>query len=177
MKTCVFITGTNAVGKTTLAREIMKRCGGIADMTKTLTLLADGKTCFAGRYGEKSGGVDRMCTGALADVVAEGMKTHDTVFCEGSYLDTFGMNLLNALFKGDRSMVVNLYADARTLAARRTGRTGRTGDDMTYVLRKNRRTMLCARKYQSIGVPVLQFDTGKVETQEIADAVLNALNK
>lgn len=37
MKTCVFITGTNSVGKTTLAKALIERFGGIKETAKELT--------------------------------------------------------------------------------------------------------------------------------------------
>ena len=61
MTTCVFITGTNAVGKSSVARAIMDRCGGISAERDMVTYLADGVTCLAGHYlGCKYGGVDRI---------------------------------------------------------------------------------------------------------------------
>jgi len=41
MKTCVFITGTNSVGKTSLAKALIGLFGGIEEATKELTICRD----------------------------------------------------------------------------------------------------------------------------------------
>ena len=116
MKTCVFITGTNAVGKSTLARAIIDRFGGIDKISNQVTYCKNGNVSLAGRYDVRYGGVDRItndkgssCTSRLAEVVEEALHHSEVVFCEGSFLDTFGMNLLNAMFKAQRYLVVSLY--------------------------------------------------------------------
>ena len=120
MKTCVFITGTNSVGKTTLAKALIERFGGIKETAKELTFCNDSRVCFAGRYRDENrfGGVDALnCTRVLPDVVAKGLERCEVIFCEGSYLDTFGMNLTDAMFKAQRHLIVFLYADSKTIQA------------------------------------------------------------
>lgn len=117
MKTCVFITGTNAVGKSSLAWAIINRYGGVDRITNQVTYCKRGGVSLAGKYGSTVyGGVDRItnekgssCTSRLADVVGEALSNSDVVFCEGSFMNTFGLNLTNAMFKAQRYLVVSLY--------------------------------------------------------------------
>lgn len=186
MTTCVFITGTNAVGKSSVARAIMARCGGISAERDMVTYLADGVTCLAGRYlGCKYGGVDRItnakgssCTSELANVVERGLSERKVIFCEGSFMNTFGMNLTNAMFKADKHLVVNLYADARTLWNRLNGRSeGKNGNgrDFPKVLNKQKQAAIAAQKWHEIGVKVLQINTAEYNPLQIVDTIYGTL--
>ena len=172
MKTCVFIIGTNGSGKTTLAKALIARCGGIASATKRLTELKDARFCLAGRYSDESryGGVDGFGTGQLEDVVREALATHETIFCEGSYLDTFGLNLLRAIFVADRQLVVCLRADAPVLASRISARSGKRLSRST--LAKQERCLRCVGKWRSVGVKTIVADTGKVSVDSLATRIL-----
>ena len=189
MKTCVFITGTNAVGKSSLAKAILQRFGGVDRIVNDVTYCVDGRVCLAGKYGAtRFGGVDRIvndkgssCTSRLAEVVEEGLKTSVIIVCEGMYMNTFGMNLTNALFKADKQLVVSLYADGQTLYNRITSRSNGKNNDgkrnWPTVFRKQKQAMIAARKYQSIGVKVLQFNTAETDTEQIADKVLKTISE
>lgn len=174
MKTCVFITGTNSVGKTTLAKALIERFGGIKETTKELTLCQDSRVCFAGRYRYETryGGVDVFnCTRILPDVVEKAFKTCDIVFCEGSYFDTFGLNLTNAMFKAQKHLVVFLYADGAVLHSRLLGR-GKVGlSERTLPKQKN--ACKAAKKWVEIGIPVMCFNTGVTSLDEEIEGVYN----
>lgn len=188
MKTVVFITGTNAVGKSTLARSIIDRFGGIYEERDSTTYCKDKRYGLAGRYKDKRyGGVDRItnergssCTSRLAEVVKEGLNTADVIFCEGSFMDTFGLNLTNALFLGDKALVVSLYAPPAVILNRLGGRSkGKNGkrntDNLRRVLLKQERCMKAALKYQSIGVKVLQYDTSATSAETILNEILSTI--
>ena len=186
MKAVVFIIGTNGVGKSTIARSLLDYYGGPILEEDQVVYARTGRVAFAGSYTRKFGGVDRLKnedgttgTGALAGVVEKGLRSADTIFCEGSYMDTFGLNLSNALFKGDRALVVSLYADGLALYDRLRARSaGQRGDgkrDYAKILQKQKRTMVAARKWSSIGVPVLQFNTANESVEAIRDAIINKL--
>ncbi len=176
MKTCVFITGTNAVGKTSLAFGIIEAFGGIAEANKALTRCADGRVCFAGRYvyGRKFGGVDGLnATSGLRDVVRLGLETSEIIFCEGMYLHTFGLNLTNALFAAEKQLVCFLYAPASVISQRLKERSG------TKIHTALRQQMACAasaNKWASIGVPVLAINTGETKTADAVEIVKKALS-
>ncbi len=189
MKVVVFITGTNAVGKSTLAWSLINRFGGICEERACTTYCKDKRYGLAGRYKDKRyGGVDRItndkgssCTSRLAEVVKEGLETADVIFCEGSYMDTFGLNLTNALFLGDKALVVSLYAPPavilQRLGVRSNGKNGRrNGENLRRVLLKQERCMKAAIKYQSIGVKVLQYDTSVTSVNTILDEILSTIN-
>lgn len=187
MKTVVLITGTNAVGKSSLAKAIMERKGGV-DRTEVDVTYTRGNVAFAGRYDTRYGGVDRItnekgssCTSALAGVVEEALRKADTVFCEGMYLNTFGLNLSNALFKGEKALVVSLWAAPTVIyervCARSNGKYGNGKRAWETIMNKQRQAMVAARKWQSIGVPVLQVNTGEVGPEAIADAVLKKVEE
>ena len=184
MTTCVFLTGTNAVGKSSVARAIIERCGGIDKVEGQVTYCKDGKTALAGSYLCKYGGVDRVtnskgssCTSELPNVVERALQNRSIVFCEGSFMNTFGLNLTNAMFKADKHLVVNLYADAKTiwdrLNTRSNGKCGKR--DFKGILNKQRSAAVAATKWHSIGVVVLQVDTARYTPQEIVDIIYNAL--
>lgn len=124
-KTVVFICGTNCTGKTTVAKALQARFGGIRTTTTDTTYCNDRRACFAGRYKTdgKHGGVDVLNrTDTLAGIVKNGFLTADIVFCEGSYLDTFGQNLLNAIFAGEKQLYVFLYCSQKILTERNWAR-------------------------------------------------------
>lgn len=185
MKAVVFITGTNAVGKSTLAWSLIERFGGIYEERDCVTYCKDKRYGLAGRYKDKRyGGVDRItndkgssCTSRLADVVRVGLQTADVMFCEGSFMDTFGLNLTNALFLGDKALVVSLYAPPveilKRLGVRSKGKNGRrNGENLRRVLLKQERCMKAALKYKSIGVKVLQYDTSVTSVETILNEIL-----
>lgn len=187
MKTVVFITGTNAVGKSTLARSIIERFGGIYEERDCITFCKDKRYCLAGRYkGMVHGGVDRLtndkgssCTSRLAEVVRNGLQTADVVFCEGSFMNSFGMNLTNAIFLGDKALVVSLYAPPTVLYVRinqrSNGKNGMGKRNWASIFSKQKQAMIAARKYEQIGCKVLQFDTSVFSTEQILDDIINAL--
>lgn len=185
MKTCIFITGTNAVGKSALAWALIEHFGGIDRITNDVTYCVNGSVCLAGKYGEtRFGGVDRItnekgasCTSRLAEVVEEGLRHADIIICEGSFLDTFGLNLTNAMFKADQYLLVSLYADKKTiynrLVNRSNGRYGKGKRDFEKIINKQYRCMVSAKKWQSIGVKVLQFNTAEVPIDDEINAILD----
>ena len=187
-KVCVFITGTNGVGKSSLARAAIKHFGGVKCEDGGVTYLRDGGVCLAGSYKVKFGGVDWLrggkgsSTSVLASVVEEGLKTADIMICEGSFMNTFGLNLSNALFKAERHLVVNLYADPLVLHSRISARLG--GDreavakrNWKQILSRQRDSMRAACKWRSIGVKVLQIDTSQASIEECFGQMLNAVNE
>lgn len=179
MKTCVFITGTNAVGKSTLTRAIIAHYGGVDRIVNDVTYCVEGGVCLAGKYREGSlfGGVDGFPTKRLADVVEEGLRHANTIFCEGSFMNSFGLNLTNAMFKGERNLVVNLFSDCKTITDRLIGRSGITDRNYDLIFKKQKQSMMSARKWQSIGVKVLQFNTAEVSIEEQVSATLKAIGK
>lgn len=176
-KVCVFITGTNAVGKTTFIKALAERHGGFVASGDDLTPCEDGLVCLAGCYDRsKYGGVDRIrnaqgrsCTSRLAEVVEAGLASHDIIICEGSFLNSFGLNLSNALFKAQRYLVVYLYADATTLHQRLLNRAARCVSET--ILNRQRNGCVAANKWKSIGVPVLSFNTGQCDFEAMVDEV------
>lgn len=188
-KTCIFVTGTNAVGKSALAWAIIEHFGGIDRIENDVTYCTEGGVCLAGKYGvTRFGGVDRItnengasCTSRLAAVVEEGLRNADIIFCEGSFMNTFGLNLTNAMFKADRQLLVSLYADNKTiydrLTSRSNGKRGTGKRNFPKIIAKQKQAMVAARKWQSIGVKVLQFNTAQTTIKEELTAILKAIGK
>ena len=187
MKIVVFITGTNAVGKSTLAWSLIDRFGGIYEERDCVTYCKDKRYALAGLYKDKRyGGVDRLtndkgssCTSRLAEVVSEGLKTADVIFCEGSFMNSFGLNLTNALFLGDKALVVSLYAPPaviyQRLKNRSNGMKGTGKRNWPAIFGRQRQALVAAQKYEQIGCKVLQFDTSVFSTEQIRDEIINAL--
>ena len=172
MKTVVFITGTNATGKTTLAKELIRRYGGVSRMEGRTTICADERFAFAGKFaGIKHGGVDCLNeTKCLEDMARDAFRQHEVFVCEGSYMKTFGMNLINAMFVGERHLVVTLYAPLAEIDNRLKHRTVGVGIKPT-IAAVQRQSLVAARKWAEIGVPVLFFNTQETPVGQIADAV------
>lgn len=160
-KTVVFITGTNCVGKTTTAWALINLFGGVSSVIDDVTYCADKRYAFAGPYyaDKRFGGVDRItdgkgsaCTSRLAEVVETALRNSDVVFCEGSFMNSFGLNLTNALFKGERQLVVSLYAPQKILyerlLARSNGRNGSGVRNYDLIFKRQRQAMISAQKYQ-----------------------------
>ena len=179
MKTCVFITGTNAVGKSSLAKELIRRFGGIKSADKWLTICNDERVCFAGKYidGKKFGGVDGFNqTKCLESVVRKALTQHDMIFCERMYLHTFGLNLTNAMFAADKHLLCFLYAPVATINDRLLERA-QEGLKNAAVWQKQLNCATAAKKWASIGVPVLSFDTSKTSTAEAAESIIAKLDE
>ena len=179
MKTCVFITGTNGVGKTTLAKELQERFGGILATRGDVTYCRNGKCAFAGAYeGQgKYGGVDALrnergssCTSRLAEVVNRAFRTCDVIFCEGMMMHSFGLNLTNAMFIADSGFVVFLYSPATVINERLKNRSNKKVT--ISILNNQKATAASARKWAEIGVPVLTYDTSKVDASDIAEQII-----
>lgn len=177
MKTVVFIIGTNCAGKSTLARELIERFGGVKSEQGTFTICNDARHCFAGTgYAAATTqcGVDKLhTTTMLADTVKLALTQGDCVFCEGQNLNTIGMNLTNAIFQGEKQLVIFLYASPRILNNRRLARSGKVLNKQ--MLRKQSGNARAAAKWQKIGVSVVAIDTSDKTPRQIADIVIEKL--
>lgn len=175
-KTCVFLIGTNCSGKTTCAKELIRLCGGMTGQNKWLTQVADGRFCFAGKYGDgRYGGVDSWNeTKPLRAVVERALTAHDVIVCEGVKLHNNGGNLSTALFSAERRIVVFLYAPAKVLDARLRARSG---SSVTLAILKDQQA--CARSLKRWagmgGVKTLAFDTSVVNAAECASRILSEI--
>lgn len=180
---CVFITGTNAVGKSSLSHAILERQGGIERFEKDVTYTKNGVVSFAGPYFDGHyQGVDRIrddkghsCTSRLAEVVREGLTHSDIIICEGSFMNTFGLNLTNAMFSADRYLVVSLYCDKMELYRRLQQRNNGHKTDYDKVFKKQLQALRAARKWQRIGVRVLQYCTSSTPLDQLVAAVEGAI--
>lgn len=179
MKTCVMITGTNGVGKSTLARNIIAYYGGIKCYVDGVTYCNAGNIAFGGNYlCVKYGGVDGFKkTSILESLVDRGLKNSDVIILEGSFLDTFGLNLTNAIFKAKNQLIVSLYAQRRVIYDRISARTDKKNQNFRLIFKKQVNALVSARKWASIGVQVLQINTGLKSADEIAQEVISRISE
>lgn len=177
MKTCVMITGTNGVGKSTLARNIIAYYGGIKCYVDGITYCNAGDVAFVGNYlCGKYGGVDGFNkTSILESLVDRGLKNSDVIICEGSFLNTFGINLTNAIFKAKNQLIVSLYAQRRVIYDRISARTDKKNQNWRLIFKKQDQALVAARKWASIGVPVMQIDNGLLSAEEITTLVISKI--
>ena len=177
-KCCVLVSGTNGVGKSTLARAFIEHFGGVVRYEGQVSFTRDGPA-LVGPYNCSSGGVDRLkdergqtSTKPLASVVEYALKSADVVLCEGVFLHTFGINMTNAIFKAERQLVVNLCAPLDTIYARLMARTGNRNRHWDTIAAKQRGAANAAERFHQIGVPVMRFDTSRTSTDEILGKIL-----
>ena len=159
----------------------MSHYGGVEKITKEATF-TKGNAGFAGKYiaGSAYGGVDTLsCTRTLQAVVKSVLAKKDIVYCEGSYLHTFGMNLLNAMFAAQRYLVVSLYAPESVIKERLNMRKKDSSrqNNLEGILQRQNTALASALKWASIGVDVIQFDTSTISAEEIALRIIEKVNK
>lgn len=180
MATIVMITGTNCAGKTTLAKELIKRVGGGINQTlKDRTICNNRKVVFLGRYADdvKHGGVDGLNqTKCLEEIAKECISSGaEYVICEGSYLNTFGLNLQRLLFSAEKQVVVSLFAPIELIRQRLQKRSGGKMKDTIY-----KKQVLCfnsLKKWRQIGVQTFSFNVAETKTEDIANFIIKAICK
>lgn len=157
----------------------LRNLSDVAELRKDRTICADRRAVFLGRYVEESkyGGVDgfnetRCLAGIAQDAIANGAEY---VFCEGSYLNTFGLNLQRLLFTTRRQLVICLYAPLteidRRLRQRSNLRIRQT------VAKKQELSLSSARKWHDIGVPTQAFNSMETSTENIADFIIQWITR
>ncbi len=173
------ITGTNASGKTSLAKQLIRHFGGVREVRKDRTICADRRAVFLGRYAEESeyGGVDglnetRCLAGIAQDAIANGAEY---VFCEGSYLNTFGLNLQRLLFTTRRQLVICLYAPLAEIDRRLRWRSNQRIKET--VVKKQELSLSSARKWHDIGVPTQAFNSMETSTEDITDFIIQWITR
>lgn len=173
-KTCVFIIGTNASGKSTVARKLIESFGGIESYSNGISSTKDG-VAFAGRYDVKYGGVDNLNgTTILRDIVKKALESTDCIICEGMRLKCWGPNLTHAMFNADRQIVIFLYAPLEEIQKRLAERSNGTLNK--DIIRGQRESAHSAKKWQTAGCDVVAIDTTKQTADQIADFIINKIN-
>lgn len=174
MKTCVFITGTNCVGKTTLVKAILEKHGGISSYEDKITYSNDGKVAFAGKYDGKYGGVDGLnSVKILESLTIKAFEKVDVFMAEGLKLHSFGLSLQKALFTAQYHIVVFLYAPLKELDARLKERSGTR---ISEAIAKDQIAIKNAfLKWQEVGVKTLFFDTSKVDIKTIEETIWHTI--
>lgn len=178
MKTCVFILGTNCVGKTSLAKALIESYGGIKSTEKQQTICNDSRYAFVGKYTEASkfGGVDALNnTRELQSICQALFQQSEVVICEGRYMNTIGINLTNAMFEAQKQLVVFLWCPINVINERLQKRS-QTGATLS-VAKAQRCVLNAANKYSKIGVPVLTINTSEMEFQEEVTMVRNKIDE
>lgn len=175
MSLVVAILGTNCTGKTTLAKSLINAYGGARGYGNDITFCASEhpSIVFAGKYTEgKYGGVDGLSrTRDLPQIAASALMNNDVFVCEGLKLHSFGMNVINTLFSAKNQLVVYLYAPLEIIDQRLKKRSLRGIGITKAIASDNRNTLNAVKKYKSIGVPVLAFDTSKSQTEDICKII------
>ncbi len=175
MRKVVLITGTNGVGKTSAMRCLIDKCGGIAKVTEdnAVIFLADGKCAVGGGLSGKGNyyGIDvKRNTKCLEPICRKALDTCDTVFCEGAYLHTFGLNLCRALALADKGYVICLYSDYETINSHLKQRAGKGINK--NIINRQRCALSSAAKFSNIGYNVMLINTADYTPEMIADKIL-----
>lgn len=166
-KTVIMIAGTNRSGKTTTSRALLARFGGEAEQrSKAVLVSREGNAACVNA--DFISGSTRSVIGLTRDLLAE----VDTVIVEGMYLGSFGLVPTSVLHCGERQLYVYVYCPAAELKAREASRPNAHGD-FAGIVSRQRGVLNAARKYASIGVPVLAYDTGKTSTEELVTGIMD----
>lgn len=177
MKTMMIISGTNAVGKSSATREVIKAISQKLTYSELNTYC--GNFAFCGKYTlDKGAGVDRYDTTAIIkDAAAEAFDKVDNVIAEGQFTNSFGLNLLNALFlpNVERRIVLCIYAPQKVIYERLMNR-GNGVFDFDNIIRKQRQAQNAAIKYKKIGCTTFAIDSSKFTPDQIGKIILEILN-
>lgn len=167
--------GTNAVGKSTLARAIINASGGIECVSNNATYCKNKKTVVIGDYskGKKIEGVDSFGETKCVAPLIKQIKAEVIVF-EGLKCGTFGASIQDALFATNDQLIIFLYAPAKVINQRLIERSG-TGIKSVQVLKQQKANLNAALKYKEIGVPVLSYDTSKITTEKVLEEIKNKI--
>lgn len=114
-------------------------------------------------------------TRGLEEMARKAFREHDVFICEGSYMNSFGMNLTNAMFTAQRFLVVFLYAPLEELKNRLENRG--KGGLTPGVVAKQRQALRAAQKWAEIGVRVASYNTARTAIPDIAEEVLNWIER
>lgn len=171
MKKIVAIIGTNAVGKTTLARSIIEYAGGISYIKDDVTYCCDNKTSVIGNYleGKKIAGVDEFGETKFLSNKIKSVDSEIVVF-EGLKCGTFGLSIQSALFSGTDSFIIFLYASAKVIQERLLKRSNK-GIQSASVLIQQKNNLRAAIKYKEIGVKVVSINTDELTPEQIFNEV------
>lgn len=168
----VFIIGTNCVGKTTLAKQLIEYHGGIKEENAEYTTTEDGSV-FLGKYaGKKYGGVDGLNqTKGIKEIIEKArLKGASIIYAEGVRLGTFSNESVEQILSSDNSIVVFLYCPVEVIKKRLKERSG---TEITMeVIKTQQYKYRTALKYKEIGIQVLAFDTSKETTEEIVKKLI-----
>lgn len=173
-KTCVYLIGTNCAGKTSVAKALINKLGGVRACKNGVTY-TNGGVAFAGKYDVKYGGVDNLnCTRILADVVSTAFISVDTIICEGVRLKSFGGNLTRAMYLADRRYVFYLHVGVQELRRRLFLRSA-TSEPTKETLHQIKECNSAIKKWQSHGCNTAVFDTEKWSIDEMAECIIKLI--
>lgn len=172
----MLIIGTNAVGKSTLARNLINLAGGVRTVVNNVTYCNDGESAFIGDYMNTKNivGVDSLKETKVLCEMISGIECKNIYF-EGLKCGTFGTSIQTALFQAKKQLVVFLFASASTIHERLIRRSGK-GLKTSSVMKQQRANLSAAKKYKDIGVPVLFFNTDNIKPDEISKEVYKKIN-
>lgn len=174
MKRLVLIYGTNGVGKTTLAKEIIKRCGGIEKFEADITYLRNGKVSLAGKYSVKYGGLDWLnSTKILPTLAMEAFKRSDTLIIEGKMSGSFDGNIGVTSYAADSVLCIPLFCNLKTLDERIKQRGG--GGVTEHIVKDQKKALNISKKWKEAGAVIMPFDTSTMNAETIADDVLKKI--
>lgn len=176
-KTCVFIIGTNCAGKTTVAKTMIEKLGGVSEYRNNITYTGGG-VAFAGKYDVKFGGVDSLnSTSILQQVTSEAFQNVDTIICEGCRLKTFGKNLLKAMYLADKRYVFYLHASLEEIEKRLKIRND---NNKTCSFHTKKQILECyssIRKWAEYGCKTFVIDTEKMNAEQASSLILKVIRK
>lgn len=116
------------------------------------------------------------CIKILAQKVKEVFETADICICEGSFIRSFSLNITNAVFCGDKALIVSLYAPLKEIYNRLKKRSPEKIRNWTQIYGNQVEAMRSAKKFHKIGVKVLQYDTTITSIEEIVEAIIRNCN-
>ena len=172
----VLVVGCFGVGKTTLAKNLLNIDGGWENHDSYAVSKGGLFTCAGTYFQDKAlGGVDRLKnTRAIPQLIAN--ASTPCFFVEGKRATCFGTSTLVPMFSVPNQLVIYLKAGASAIYKRLNMR-GTCKTTRLKIERYIKDSEALAQKFSSIGVRVVQLDTERANTAEIANFVFGEVQR
>ncbi|GHT33959.1 hypothetical protein FACS189434_09300 [Bacteroidia bacterium] len=163
----IYISGCSCTGKTTLARLIIERSGGITDFRDGFTATKS-NIVLAGRYqGIKYGGYDDM--GKFKKPPFD----HKTFIYEGTRIGRVNSEIGDFIIENN-GVLVFMYAPLKTIAERLKARSNTKVTP--NIIKDFKAAYSAAKKFKEIGLRVITLNASELTTEQCYNQIKQYLH-